>query len=271
MPELPEVETTRRGIEPHISGIKVKSVIVRQRQLRWPVPKKLEQELPGEKIKQVLRRGKYLLLITDAGTVMIHLGMSGSLRVAKAADSINKHDHLDIVMMNGKIMRFHDPRKFGSVLWFQENPEEHPLLSALGPEPLADNFTGDYLFGLARKRNVPIKTFIMDSHRVVGVGNIYANEALFAAGIHPERKAGSVSKARYVVLVKEIRRILQEAIKVGGTTLKDFIGGDGKPGYFKQSLHVYGRAGEPCDTCKKTLQEIRLGQRSTVFCRKCQT
>jgi formamidopyrimidine-DNA glycosylase len=271
MPELPEVETTRRGIEPHIKGVIVSGVVVRQPKLRWPVPKTLAKELPGKKINQVLRRGKYLLLCTDQGTVIIHLGMSGSLSIVDSLTSAKKHDHVDIMMANDSIMRLHDPRRFGCVLWFRENADEHPLLANLGPEPLLENFNGDYLFKKSRKRTMPVKTFIMDSHIVVGVGNIYANEALFAAGINPQRKAGSVSKQRYQKLADEIRRILTEAIEVGGTTLKDFVGGDGKPGYFKQSLNVYGRAGKACVFCKKSLKEVRLGQRSTVFCTKCQS
>lgn len=271
MPELPEVETTRKGIEPHIKGYKVKSVEIRQAKLRWPVPKDLEKKLKGEVISHVARRGKYLLLCTKAGTVLIHLGMSGSLCIASSSTSLKKHDHVDIVMNNDTIVRFHDPRKFGCVLWFEGDPAEHPLLVKLGPEPLTESFNADYLFRLSRKRTAPIKTFIMDSHNVVGVGNIYANEALFSAGIHPQRKAGSLSKKRYTALVDEIKRILAEAIEVGGTTLKDFVGGDGKPGYFKQSLNVYGRGGETCVKCKKDLKEIRIGQRSTVFCGKCQS
>ena len=271
MPELPEVETTLRGIVPHIEGHIVQSVVVRQRKLRWAVPLELESELKGQNIFEISRRGKYLLLRTGSGTVMIHLGMSGNLRVVGDEEGAKKHDHVDIIMDNGKALRFHDPRKFGCVLWFKEDPAEHALLMKLGPEPLSDAFNSDYFFKLSRKRQVPIKTFIMDSHNVVGVGNIYANEALFAAGIQPERKAGSVSKQRYSRLVDEIRRILQEAIEVGGTTLKDFVGGDGKPGYFKQSLNVYGRRAEPCVNCGKPLKEIRLSQRSTVYCGACQT
>ncbi len=270
MPELPEVETSKRGIQPHIIKRKVSSVVVRQKKLRWPVPDSLARELPGKIINLVSRRGKYLLLHTDAGTVLIHLGMSGNLRIVKSSMPAGKHDHVDIVMDNSKVLRFHDPRKFGCVLWFKGLPEEHPLLSKLGPEPLSDEFTADYLWKLSRQRKVPVKTFIMNGHIVVGVGNIYANEALFSAGIQPQRKAGSISRKKYAQLHAEIRKILQEAIDMGGTTLKDFLGGDGKPGYFKQSLQVYGRAGEPCVYCKKPLTEIRLSQRSTVFCSKCQ-
>lgn len=276
MPELPEVETTRNGIAPHILRRKVKAVIVRQRQLRWPVTEGLEAELAGQSIRRVGRRGKYLLLETGAGTVMIHLGMSGSLRIVSANSkeelaAPGKHDHVDIQFANGTVLRFHDPRRFGSVFWLTAAPESHPLLAGLGPEPLGEEFTGDYLYLKSRKRSSAIKTFIMDSRIVVGVGNIYANEALFLAGIDPRRKAGSVSHGRMEKLVAAIREILAQAIEVGGTTLRDFVGGDGKPGYFSQSLEVYGRGGEACNTCGKALRETRLGQRSTVFCGQCQS
>lgn len=270
MPELPEVETTRRGIEPHIQGKQIQSVLVRQPALRWPVSAELSELLPGQKITKVSRRGKYLLLETGAGCLLIHLGMSGSLRIVKTSDELKKHDHVDIVMNNGAILRYHDPRRFGCILWAGQQPYKHVLLEHLGPEPLSDAFNVDQLFVRSRKRKVPVKTFIMDSQVVVGVGNIYANEALFAAGISPRRHAGKVSKAAYIKLVTAIKAILAEAITQGGTTLRDFVGGDGKPGYFKQSLSVYGRGGEACVNCAKPLREIRLGQRSTVYCTDCQ-
>ncbi|MBN4075125.1 MAG: DNA-formamidopyrimidine glycosylase [SAR86 cluster bacterium] len=270
MPELPEVETTCRGIQPHIEGKTVKSVLVRQPQLRWPVSAELGEILPGQRINKVSRRGKYLLLETKAGCVLIHLGMSGSLRITKKSEEVKKHDHVDIIMKNGAILRYHDPRRFGCMLWAGQQPFKHVLLEKLGPEPLTDDFNADHLFALSRKRNAAIKNFIMDGHIVVGVGNIYANEALFAAGIKPRRAAGKVSKAAYIRLVAAIKAILAEAIEQGGTTLRDFVGGDGKPGYFKQSLSVYGRGGESCVNCQTTLKEIRLGQRSTVYCPKCQ-
>lgn len=270
MPELPEVETTRRGIAPHVEGKRIAEVSVRQASLRWPVPAALAEQLPGQLITSVSRRAKYLLFHTGRGCMLVHLGMSGSLRVVDKAEPVRKHDHVDIVVSGGKVLRFHDPRRFGCMLWIQEPVAEHPLLADLGPEPLADAFTARYLFDASRRRKVPIKSFIMDGHVVVGVGNIYANEALFAAGIAPDREAGSVSLARYVLLVAEIRGVLARAIDVGGTTLRDFIGGDGKPGYFKQSLNVYGRGGEACTNCQKSLLEFRLGQRTTVYCPRCQ-
>lgn len=270
MPELPEVETTRRGIEPHILTKKITGATVRERRLRWPVPAGLPGILKDRTVRAVSRRAKYLLIETDAGTLMIHLGMSGSLRIARPEEAPRKHDHVDIALEGGNILRFHDPRKFGSMHWIIRDAHSHPLLCDLGPEPLADDFSGDYLFALSRKRKVPVKSFIMDSHVVVGVGNIYANEALFRAGIRPTREAGRVSADRYVRLVAHIKAVLAEAIRVGGTTLRDFLGSDGEPGYFRQSLAVYGRRDLPCIICGVVLKEIRVGQRSTVYCQKCQ-
>lgn len=270
MPELPEVETTCRGITPHVENKIISEVVVRQAQLRWPISAEITTVLPGQRIQTVTRRGKYLLLNLNAGCVLIHLGMSGSLRIAKKSEDVKKHDHVDIILKNGSILRYHDPRRFGCMLWAGTQPFKHVLLEKLGPEPLSEEFTMEHLFMLSRKRSAPIKNFIMDSHVVVGVGNIYANEALFAAGIRPKRQAGKVSKASYIKLVAAIKEILAEAIEQGGTTLRDFVGGDGKPGYFKQSLFVYGRGGESCLNCTTSLKEIRLGQRSTVYCPKCQ-
>jgi formamidopyrimidine-DNA glycosylase len=270
MPELPEVETTRRGIAPFMEGQVVESVVIRQKALRWPVPASLARELPGTTIRQLQRRAKYLLAVTDRGTLLIHLGMSGSLRIVPADEIPRKHDHADIRMKSGSVLRFHDPRRFGCLLWIRGNVDEHPLLAGLGPEPLSDGFNAAYLHACSRKRRVAVKSFIMDGHIVVGVGNIYANEALFAAGISPKKAAGSITLARYERLVAEIKAVLAMAIQVGGTTLRDFVGGDGKPGYFSQSLKVYGRGGEPCKKCGTVLTEIRLGQRSTVYCRQCQ-
>lgn len=270
MPELPEVETTRRGIEPHILDRKIDNVVVRERRLRWPVPAKLPALLAGATIRAVRRRGKYLLLDTGQGTVMIHLGMSGSLRIVPVAQPPRKHDHLDFRFSHGQALRFHDPRKFGSVHWIAEGSGEHPLLCDLGPEPLTDEFGGETLFRLSRKRKASVKTFIMDSHVVVGVGNIYANEALYRAGIRPTREAGRVSRERFDALATAIKEILAQAIRVGGTTLRDFVGGDGEPGYFSQSLTVYGRGGQPCLQCGSPLKEVRLGQRATVYCGRCQ-
>lgn len=270
MPELPEVETTCRGIEPHIKNEKVSKVILRRKTLRWPITPALSKDLPGEIINSVSRRGKYLLLASKKGILLIHLGMSGSLRIVDTDSPAAKHDHVDIVLANGKVLRYTDPRRFGCMLWETGAIEEHPLLASLGPEPLSENFHIDYLFKKSRSRNTPVKTFIMDSKVVVGVGNIYANESLFLAGINPKRSAGKISKPRYEKLLQCIQQVLQRAIVVGGTTLRDFTGSDGEPGYFAQSLHVYGRSGEPCDQCKSTLKEIRQGQRSTVYCPKCQ-
>jgi formamidopyrimidine-DNA glycosylase len=270
LPELPEVETTRRGIEPHIENNKVSKVILRRKTLRWPITPALSKDLPGETIKSVSRRGKYLLLATKKGCVLIHLGMSGSLRIVDTNRAAAKHDHVDIVFTNRKVLRYTDPRRFGCILWDTESIESHPLLISLGPEPLSEEFHTDYLFQKSRTRTVAVKTFIMDSKVVVGVGNIYANESLFLAGINPKRNAGKISKPRYEKLVECIQQVLQQAIDVGGTTLKDFTGSDGEPGYFAQSLHVYGRKGEPCYVCEGTLKEIRQGQRSTVYCSQCQ-
>jgi len=270
MPELPEVETSRRGIEPHIKNKKVNAVIIRQKQLRWPIPATLKKQLTNQIIRQVERRGKYILLRTDIGTVIIHLGMSGSLRILKPSVTPEKHDHFDIVFNNNKILRLRDPRRFGSVLWTKSDPLKHKLLINLGPEPLDDAFNAQYLHEQSRNRKVAIKTFLMNSHVVVGVGNIYANESLFAAGINPKRAACHISLARYQTLVPIIKSILEKSIKQGGTTLKDFINEDGKPGYFQQTLAVYGRAGEPCNQCGSAIKKITQTQRSTFYCSDCQ-
>jgi formamidopyrimidine-DNA glycosylase len=270
MPELPEVETTRRGILPHALGEKVVAVEVRDRRLRWPVPEEVARLLPAATIAGIERRGKYLLFRTDAGTLICHLGMSGSVRVLPAPQAPQKHDHVDICLASGKILRYNDPRRFGCMLWTLADPHEHELLSHLGPEPLEDDFDADYLYQRSRGRKLPLKSFIMDSRVVVGVGNIYANEALFMAGLRPGRAAGRVSRSAYQRLVDAIREVLSAAITQGGTTLRDFVGGDGKPGYFRQQLNVYERGGEPCRQCGMELRETRLGQRSTVYCRNCQ-
>jgi formamidopyrimidine-DNA glycosylase len=270
MPELPEVETTKRGISPHVKNKRVEQIIVRQKKLRWEVPINLSKDLVGKKISSVTRRGKYLLLGSDKGTMIIHLGMSGSLRIVNKDLLAAKHDHVDVVFEDGKVLRYTDPRRFGCILWETSDIESHPLLSHLGPEPLQKDFESRYLFNTSRGRSAAIKTFIMDSKIVVGVGNIYANEALFLAGINPKRSAGKISQTKYDELVPCIKKILQEAISVGGTTLRDFTNSSGEPGYFKQSLNVYGRGGENCVRCDKELKEIRLGQRSTVYCSCCQ-
>jgi len=269
MPELPEVETTRRGIEPHLVGQRVSRVIVRERRLRWPIPDDLDVRLSGQRIEAVERRAKYLLIRAEVGTLIAHLGMSGSLRLVPADLSVGKHEHVDILLESGMALRYTDPRRFGALLWSSE-PLNHVLLANLGPEPLSDAFDGERLFQLSRGRSMAIKPFIMDNAVVVGVGNIYASEALFAAGIDPRRAAGNVSRARYLKLAVEIKRILAYAIERGGTTLRDFVGGDGKPGYFQQELFVYGRGGDFCKSCGSTLREIRLGQRASVYCGRCQ-
>jgi formamidopyrimidine-DNA glycosylase len=270
MPELPEVETSRRGIDPHLCGQTVIKSIVRQPRLRWPVSGQITTALPGQTILGTSRRGKYLLIHTGAGHIIVHLGMSGSVRIVATDTPVGKHDHVDLVLNNGIALRYTDPRRFGCILWTEQTPEQHPLLASLGPEPLSPDFNARYLLQRAKGRRMPLKSFIMDSHIVVGVGNIYANEALFMAGIRPLSEAGTLSKARAGRLVMCIKQVIASAIEVGGTTLRDFVGGDGKPGYFQQSLLVYGRGQEPCKRCGAALQEVRLGQRSTVFCRGCQ-
>jgi len=270
MPELPEVETTRRGIAPHLVGHRVTAVLVRERRLRWPVSPRLARELPGQVIRAVERRAKYLLLRTDAGTLILHLGMSGSLRLLPADAPAQKHEHLDLVLDSGRALRLTDPRRFGAALWCTGDPSLHTLLRGLGPEPLSDDFDGDYLFARAARRKGPVKQFIMDGKVVVGVGNIYASESLFLAGIHPERAAGRISRERYARLAQSIKEVLRASIRAGGTTLRDFVGGDGQPGYFAQQLRVYGRTGEPCPKCATPIRQIVTGQRSTYYCPHCQ-
>lgn len=270
MPELPEVETTRRGIERHLLQQSVQGVILRQRSLRWPVPEELEQQLPGCTVQTVQRRGKYLLLDCGRGHVLIHLGMSGSLRVLPAETPAQKHDHLDIVLSNGQCLRYHDPRRFGCVLWTTQPVAEHPLLATLGPEPLSDEFDGAYLYQAVNGRRVPIKTLIMDSHVVVGVGNIYANESLFLSGILPNRAANRISAKSCERLVEQIKQVLAAAIEQGGTTLRDFTNSDGKPGYFAQQLHVYGRENEACPHCAAPIKRKVISQRATYYCTHCQ-
>jgi formamidopyrimidine-DNA glycosylase len=270
MPELPEVETTRRGIEPHLLHRRIVTVRVRERRLRWPVSAALPKHLTGGRILRVGRRGKYLLIGLDSGTLLAHLGMSGSLRIVAADAAAGRHDHVDLVLDNGKALRLTDPRRFGSLHWTAGEPRRHKLLRELGPEPLGDEFTGAWLFRRARGRTLNVKAFIMDGHTVTGVGNIYANEALFMAGINPARAAGRIAEARYDKLSESIKSVLARAIELGGTTLRDFVGGDGRPGYFQQTLCVYGRTGEPCRACGAPIRERRLGQRSTFYCSTCQ-
>ncbi len=270
MPELPEVETIRRGLEPHVGQQTVQKIIVRESRLRWTVPAQLEKVAKSQRIQQISRRGKYLLLRLDKGALIIHLGMSGRLCIFPEDHPVAKHDHVDFVLSNKRCLRLTDPRRFGAVLWSDGDPLLHPLLSDLWPEPLTDDFNGGYLFKLAQKRTTTVKSFIMDSHIVVGVGNIYAAEALFQAGIHPKRAVNRISQARFKLLASHIKKVLNAAIKQGGTTLRDFLNGDSKPGYFKQKLQVYGRGGLPCMKCATVLREIRLNQRSTVYCPHCQ-
>ncbi len=269
MPELPEVETTRRGIAPHLEGRRIVDVVIRQPRLRWPIPKAITTQLPGQRIDRVERRAKYLLVHTDAGTAIMHLGMSGSLRVLKKDAPVGKHDHFDWRLDSGKILRFTDPRRFGSLLW-QGHSETHAVLAGLGPEPLNAEFDGNYLWKKSRGRSAAVKIFLMDQRVVVGVGNIYASEALFGAKIHPKRAAGAVSRARYARLAEEVKRVLAYAITRGGTTLRDFLDPDGVPGYFEQELFVYGRAGQPCKVCGTPIRSVTLGQRNTFFCPHCQ-
>lgn len=270
MPELPEVETTRRGIEPHVCGQRVCDVIVRQARLRWPVPRHLRRTLSGQMIRAVGRRAKYLLLNTDAGTAILHLGMSGSLRVIDAEVPPQPHDHVDIVLGQRTALRLRDPRRFGAVLWQAKDPLAHPLLQGLGPEPLSDGLDGVYLYRRSRGRRVAVKDFIMNSRIVAGVGNIYASEALFVAGIHPRRAAGRIGSARYQRLTEGIKQVLQEAIACGGTTLRDFLRADGKPGYFRNQLRVYERAKQPCIVCGAPIRLAVQGQRATYYCPQCQ-
>ncbi|WP_097459291.1 bifunctional DNA-formamidopyrimidine glycosylase/DNA-(apurinic or apyrimidinic site) lyase [Mangrovitalea sediminis] len=270
MPELPEVETTRRGIAPHLEGVRIRQLRVHDARLRWPVPTELPETLEGQTVIAVERRGKYLLTQFATGTLLIHLGMSGSLRLITDNSPRMKHDHIEMVLENGKLLRYNDPRRFGAWLW-AEHWQVHPLLANLGPEPLSPEFDGAYLYNRARGRSSAIKPFLMDSQVVVGVGNIYANEALHIARIDPRRPAGRISLARITLLAEAAKSVLDKAIHQGGTTLRDFVNSDGKPGYFSQSLQVYGRGGQACYRCGHTLAEIRLGQRSTVFCKQCQT
>lgn len=271
MPELPEVETTRRGLSPHCVGAKLIQLVVREPRLRWRVSSEMPVLVKGRFIKSVDRRGKYLLFCLEGDTgMLLHLGMSGSVRVVPAESAPLKHDHIDWVLDSGKALRFHDPRRFGSLHYAEQPLEGHPLLSKLGPEPLSDEFDGEYLFAKSRGRKLAVKPFIMDSHVVVGVGNIYAAEALFRTGIHPARAAGRISKQRYEQLAKQIKEVLAEAIEIGGTTLRDFTNSKGEPGYFQQVLNVYGRGDALCKRCQSRLKSIILGQRATVYCPRCQ-
>ena len=270
MPELPEVETILRGLAPHLAGQPVTDVVIRHAKLRWPIPKNLPKLLCGKTIRALTRRGKYLLVAFDHGTLILHLGMSGSLRILPAGKPPDKHDHFDLLLGNGALMRLHDPRRFGAVLWDSGDVNAHPLLASLGPEPLEEDFNARCLYQATRGRSVAIKQLIMNSHVVVGVGNIYANEALFRAGIKPQLAAGKLSLPRSARLVDEIRATLTEAIEKGGSSLRDFVNAAGQPGYFQQHYWVYGRGGEPCRKCGALIRQIRQGQRSSFYCANCQ-
>jgi formamidopyrimidine-DNA glycosylase len=270
MPELPEVETSRRGIEPHIVDATISRVVIRDRRLRWPVSRAVDRNLPGQTVTSVGRRAKYLLINTGKGTAILHLGMSGSVCILDIDTPASIHDHVDIEFDTGLMLRFRDPRRFGSLHWSRQ-PLSHRLLKDLGPEPLGDAFDGEYLWRKSRGRSVSIKQFIMNAHIVVGVGNIYASESLFMAGINPRRAAGRIAKHRYDALADAIKDVLSKAIKAGGTTLRDFYGGDGEAGYFQQQLEAYGREDEPCRRCNTPITAIVQGQRSTYYCKRCQT
>ena len=270
MPELPEVETVKCGLKPHIENKTIKDVCIRHPQLRWPIPTDLKNQLITQQIIQITRRGKYLLIQIGSGTLIIHLGMSGSLRVITKHIPPSRHCHVDIILSDKTIIRYNDPRRFGAILWTADDPFTHPLLQTIGIEPLDNHFTGHYLQQKALKRHAPIKSFIMNSKMVAGIGNIYAAEALFLAKIHPMTPAHTLTINECDKLVHAIKQILQCAIESGGTTLKDFVNSEGKPGYFSQNLQVYGRAKLPCKRCENPLESFQLGQRSTVFCSNCQ-
>jgi formamidopyrimidine-DNA glycosylase len=271
VPELPEVETTRRGIDPHIVGRKITALTLHEPRLRWRVPDDLPAQVAGQRVRRTGRRAKYLLIeLHSGGTLILHLGMSGSLRVLPAETPRLTHDHFDLLLDSGLTLRFNDPRRFGSLHYTTGNPHEHVLLKRLAPEPLDAGFDGDYLWRITRKRKVEIKQLLMNSTRVVGVGNIYASEALFRARIRPKRMARSLTRAEAAKLARAIRAVLTQAIKVGGTTLRDYVGADGNPGYFRQKLYVYERVGKACRVCGGKIRQIAQGQRSTYYCPACQ-
>ncbi|KOR32612.1 hypothetical protein TI05_06225 [Achromatium sp. WMS3] len=270
MPELPEVETIRRGIAPYLEGDCIVNIITRIDKLRWPIPTNLKTQVINSQIDSITRRAKYLLINLPHGSVIIHLGMSGSLRILPSSTPPQPHDHFDLVLSTKQCLRLRDPRRFGAVLWQLKPVMSHPLLQNLGPEPLESNFTGSYLMQMATKRRLAIKNFIMDSKVVSGVGNIYANESLFQIGVHPQRSCQDLTMIQYNKLVSAIKQILSQAITQGGTTLRDFSDVDGKPGYFAQSLQVYGRDGLPCIRCNTLIRKQRFGQRSSFFCPQCQ-
>jgi formamidopyrimidine-DNA glycosylase len=270
VPELPEVETALRGIRPYLEGRRIERLAISQPRLRLPIPAGTPDQVAGQTIVALARRGKYLLIALDRGNLILHLGMSGSLRVLPAGTPPERHDHLDLVLEGGLCLRFRDPRRFGLLLWTPDPPEAHPLLRGLGPEPLGPGFDGDYLYRLSRGRRVAVKPFLMDAGVVVGVGNIYANESLFLAGILPQRACNRIGTERYGRLAAVVRTVLAAAIEQGGTSLRDFVQEDGRPGYFAQSLRVYGREGLPCPGCGAPIRQRRIGQRSSFYCTRCQ-
>jgi formamidopyrimidine-DNA glycosylase len=270
VPELPEVETTLRGLAPHLVGRRVTGVVVRDRRLRWPVAPGLEECLTEQPILGAARRAKYLVLTCAAGSAIVHLGMSGSLRLVPAGTPPGPYDHVDIALDSGAVLRLTDPRRFGCLLWTADDPQKHPLLRSIGPEPLEAGFDGAYLSHAARGRRVPVKHLLMDGRVVAGLGNIYVNEALFRAGIHPALAAGRISEKRYARLAEAIRDVLGDAIAQGGTTLRNYVNGAGRPGWFQLRLSVYGRAGKPCPCCGTLVARVPLGQRATYACRRCQ-
>jgi formamidopyrimidine-DNA glycosylase len=269
MPELPEVETSRRGIAPYLEGETIVDVIVRERRLRWPISRELDAAMSGATVTDVGRRAKYLLINTTQGTAIMHLGMSGHVTIVDNGTPAGVHDHVDLELSSGKALRLTDPRRFGSLHW-STDPLKHELLRALGPEPLGSDFSGEHLWRRSRGRRVAVKQFIMNARIIVGVGNIYASESLFASGIHPKRAAGRVSRQRYDRLADAIQSVLERAIRAGGTTLRDFYGGTGEAGYFQQQLDVYDREDEACGVCDTPISAIVQGQRSTYYCKRCQ-
>lgn len=270
MPELPEVETTRLGLVGPMTGQRITRVVVRNPAMRWPVPDNLSELLVGQTVRSLARRAKYLLVHFDHGTLILHLGMSGRLCHLPQDEAPGKHDHVDLVLESGAVIRLRDPRRFGAVLWAAGDPLQHPLLASLGVEPLEASFDGALLYRETRSRTAPIKQVIMDAHLVVGVGNIYASESLFRAGINPRLPASKLSRARCDRLVEEIKQTLQDALKAGGSSLRDFFGADGNPGYFQQQYFVYGRTGQPCRVCGNPIRQLKQGQRSTFYCAVCQ-
>lgn len=270
MPELPEVETTRRALAGTLEGRRIRRLVVREPRLRQPVPARLPQRLAGTRIETLERRAKYLLMRTEAGSALIHLGMSGSLRITDPAIAPEPHDHYDLILGDSLCVRYRDPRRFGLLLWAGARPEGHPLLRDIGPEPFSDDFTGEYLYTVSRARSGPVKSLLMDSHVVAGVGNIYASEALFRAAIHPRRPARRIGLARYTALATAVKAVLIEAIEAGGTTLRDFYSGTGTAGYFRIQLDVYDREGEPCPRCQAPIRRLVIAQRASFFCPHCQ-